>query len=65
MPNPKRKMSKTRTRKRRTNYKAKVAAIVVDGSNETPHLNHRAYWLEGKLYYNGRVIKEKKEKVAE
>ena len=61
MPNPKRRHSKTRGRKRRTHYKAENPTVSIDKASGEAHLSHRAVWTsEGKLMYNGRVIKEKK-----
>ncbi|MFA5834804.1 MAG: 50S ribosomal protein L32 [Bacteroidota bacterium] len=62
MPNPKRRHSKTRGRKRRTHYKAEKPTVAIDPVSGEAHLSHRAVWTsEGKLMYNGRVIKEKKQ----
>ncbi len=54
MPNPKRRHSKTRGRKRRTHYKAAVPTVV-----ECPHCHEKT--LPHKVcascgYYDGRVI---------
>ena len=62
MPNPKRKLSKTRRDKRRTHYKAIPATISTDPTTGEAHLMHRAHWYEGKLYYKGQVVMEKTEK---
>ena len=59
MPNPKRKLSKTRRDKRRTHYKATAKQLAVCPTTGEHHLPHRAFWLEGKLYYNGKVVMEK------
>lgn len=56
MPNPKRRHSVTRTRKRRTHDKASVPTIAIDPTTGQPHRFHRAHWHEGKLYYKGRVV---------
>ncbi len=61
MAHPKRKISKTRRDKRRTHYKATPAQIAACPTTGEPHLYHRAYWLEDKLYYKGKVIMEKTE----
>ncbi len=61
MAHPKRKISKTRRDKRRTHYKATPAQIASCPTTGEPHLYHRAYWLEDKLYYKGKVIMEKTE----
>lgn len=58
MPNPKRKTSKTRRDKRRTHYKAAAKQMVICPATGEHHLPHRAYWHEGKLYYNGKVVLE-------
>jgi large subunit ribosomal protein L32 len=59
MPNPKRKLSKSRRDKRRTHYKATPASITNDPTTGEAHLTHRAHWYEGKLYYKGKVVMEK------
>jgi large subunit ribosomal protein L32 len=59
MAHPKSRVSKARKRKRRTHYKITAPTVVFDKATGEPHLPHRAYWLEGKLYYRGRVIAEK------
>ncbi len=62
MPNPKRRHSKTRGRKRRTHYKAEKPTIAIDPASGEAHLSHRAVWTsDGKLMYKGRVIMEKKQ----
>ena len=59
MAHPKRKQSTTRRDKRRTHYKASRPQIATCPTTGEPHLYHRAYWYEGKLYYKGKVIIEK------
>jgi large subunit ribosomal protein L32 len=59
MPNPKRKISKTRRDKRRTHYKAVVPQLAKDATSGEMHLYHRAHWHEGKLYYRGKIVMEK------
>lgn len=59
MPNPKRRLSKSRSRKRRTHYKATAPTLAVCPTTGETHLYHRAYWHEGKLYYKGKVVMEK------
>jgi large subunit ribosomal protein L32 len=62
MPNPKRRHSKTRGRKRRTHYKAELPTIAIDPASGEPHLSHRSVWTaDGKLMYKGPVILEKKQ----
>ncbi|MCI5058845.1 MAG: 50S ribosomal protein L32 [Flavobacteriales bacterium] len=59
MAHPKRKQSKSRRDKRRTHYKASIPQIATCPTTGEPHLYHRAYWSEGKLYYRGKVVMEK------
>ena len=59
MPNPKRKISKSRRDKRRTHDKAAVPTLATDTTTGSTHLYHRAHWHEGKLYYKGKVVLEK------
>lgn len=59
MPNPKRRHSQQRGRKRRTHYKAEPATWSIDAVTGESHLRHRAHWVEGKLYYRGRVVMDK------
>ncbi|HTX18522.1 MAG TPA: 50S ribosomal protein L32 [Bacteroidota bacterium] len=54
MPNPKRRHSKTRGRKRRTHYKATAPALGECPNCREPKLLHRACPNCG--YYNGRSI---------
>ncbi|TVP44845.1 MAG: 50S ribosomal protein L32 [Mongoliibacter sp.] len=59
MAHPKRKISKTRRDKRRTHYKLTAPGMAQCPTTGEFHLPHRAYWLDGKLYYKGQVIMEK------
>lgn len=59
MPNPKRRHSQQRGAKRRTHYKAVAATWSIDQVTGESHLRHRAHWVEGKLYYRGRVVVDK------
>ncbi len=59
MPNPKRRHSKTRRDKRRTHYKAVADNIAICPTTGEPHLFHRAYWHEDKMYYKGKVVVDK------
>lgn len=61
MAHPKRKQSKTRTRKRRTHYKATAPNVATCPTTGQPHLFHHAHWYDGKLYYKGKVVMEKSE----
>jgi len=58
MAHPKRKISKARRDKRRANYKAEVPNVVICPTTGTPHLRHRAYYVDGNLYYKGKLIVE-------
>lgn len=58
MPNPKHKHSKSRRDKRRTHYKAEAPTLSVCPTTGETHLRHRAHWLDGKLYYKGKVVME-------
>jgi large subunit ribosomal protein L32 len=59
MPHPKHKISKSRRDKRRTHDKAEVPTIAICSTTGEPHLFHRAYWHENKMYYKGKVVMEK------
>jgi large subunit ribosomal protein L32 len=59
MPNPKRRHSQQRGAKRRTHYKAQAETWTVDTVTGESHLRHRAHWVEGKLYYRGKVVVDK------
>jgi large subunit ribosomal protein L32 len=59
MAHPKSRISKTRKRKRRTHYKATAANVSICPTTGEAHLPHRAYWVDNKLYYNGKVLLEK------
>jgi large subunit ribosomal protein L32 len=59
MAHPKRKISKTRRDKRRTHYKLTTPGLAQCPTTGEFHLPHRAFWLDGKLYYKGQVIMEK------
>jgi len=61
MAHPKRRQSTTRRDKRRTHYKATAPTVAVCSTTGEPHLYHRAYWHEGKMYYKGKVVMEKEE----
>jgi large subunit ribosomal protein L32 len=61
MAHPKRKTSKTRKAKRRTHYKAEEPTLSRCSATGTVHRRHTAYFHEGNLYYNGKLVIEKKE----
>ena len=56
MAHPKRKISTQRTKKRRTHYKADLPTLSIDSTTGETHERHRAHWVEGKLYYKGKVV---------
>lgn len=58
MPNPKRRHSQQRSKKRRTHYKAEAATLSTDKTTGELHVRHRAHVSEGKLYYKGLVVTE-------
>ncbi|MBE0637772.1 MAG: 50S ribosomal protein L32 [Bacteroidales bacterium] len=61
MAHPKRKISKTRRDKRRTHDKAKMPTLAKCPTTGTVHVFHRAYWVDGDLYYKGKVVMQKNE----
>lgn len=64
MAHPKRKISKTRRDKRRTHYKATAKNVAICPTTKEPHLMHRAYEVDGDLYYKGKVVIENYSSVA-
>ena len=56
MAHPKRKISKTRRDKRRTHYKASAQTIKTCPETGESHLRHRAYYVNGVLYYKGKIL---------
>lgn len=60
MPNPKKKISTSRRDKRRTHYKAVAPTLSTCSVTGETHLRHRAYSVEGALYYKGKVVIEAK-----
>jgi large subunit ribosomal protein L32 len=63
MAHPKRKVSKTRRDKRRTHYKASEPTLAKCPETGVVHRYHRAYFVEGSLYYKGQLVYSKKESV--
>jgi large subunit ribosomal protein L32 len=61
MAHPKRRQSKSRTRKRRTHDSLTAPKVATCPTTGQPHLFHRAHWHEGKLYYKGKIVMEKAE----
>ena len=64
MAHPKRRISKTRRDKRRTHYKAIANNVSICPTTNEPHLRHRAYVVDGNLYYKGKVVIENYTSVA-
>jgi len=58
MAHPKRKISKTRRDKRRTHYKASSPQLATCPTTGVVHIYHRAYYVEGDLYYKGNLVVE-------
>ena len=56
MAHPKSKISKQRKRKRRTHYKASTPQLGKCNSTGEFHQWHRAYEVDGDLYYRGRIL---------
>jgi large subunit ribosomal protein L32 len=63
MPHPKRRHSKTRRDKRRTHYKATPLQVDICQNTGEAHVRHRAYVVDGNLYYNGNLMVEEYKKV--
>ena len=54
---PKRKQSKARSRKRRAQWKMKDNSCISKcPQTDTPHRRHRAYEVDGVLYYKGKIL---------
>jgi large subunit ribosomal protein L32 len=58
MAHPKRKISKSRRDKRRTHYKAEAPTLFTCKTTGAIHLPHRAYSVDGNLYYKGKLLVE-------
>ncbi len=61
MAHPKRKISKTRRDKRRTHYKAETPQLATCATTGEVHEYHRAYWVDGSMYYKGQMVIESSE----
>jgi len=59
MAHPKHKISKTRRDKRRTHDNAVAPTLATCPTTGTIHVYHRAYWVEGDLYYKGKMVMQK------
>jgi large subunit ribosomal protein L32 len=58
MAHPKRKISKSRRDKRRTHYKAEAPTLTTCKTTGAIHLPHRAYTVDGNVYFNGKILIE-------
>jgi len=58
MAHPKRRISTQRKRKRRTHYKAETPNVAICPNTGEAHLWHRAYYVDGNLYYRGKLAIE-------
>ena len=58
MAHPKRKISKTRRDKRRTHYKTEAPQLATCPTTGDVHEYHRAYWVDGNMYYKGQMVIE-------
>ncbi len=56
MAHPKSRISKQRKRKRRTHLKAPIPQIATCKTTGEQHIYHRAYWVDGNMYYRGQVV---------
>lgn len=57
MAHPKSRISKQRKRKRRTHKnRAEKPNLVACPETGERHLRHRAFWLDGNLYYRGQIL---------
>ena len=64
MAHPKRKTSKTRRDKRRTHYKAETPTLSTCSTTGTVHERHRAYYVDGNLYYKGKLVIDAESRVG-
>lgn len=60
MAHPKRKTSKTRRDKRRTHLKMGLPSLSVCPNTGEIHRSHRAYEVDGNIYFNGKLFSESK-----
>ncbi|NOX47094.1 MAG: 50S ribosomal protein L32 [Chlorobi bacterium] len=61
MAHPKRKISKQRRDKRRTHYKAEAPTLGTCQTTGEVHKYHRGYFVDGDLYYKGKLVYSKAE----
>ena len=55
---PKKRQSKTRSKKRRTHYKSTLVHTVKCKNTGVEHLPHHAYYHDGILYYKGKPVED-------
>ena len=61
MPVPKQKHSKARTMKRKSQWKSKDTSCVSTCSETgTIHKRHKAYEVDGVLYFKGKILQKNK-----
>jgi large subunit ribosomal protein L32 len=63
MAHPKSRISKARKRKRRTHKKITPPNVAICKTTGEPHLMHRAYEVDGNLYYRGKVLAQLEEDI--
>jgi large subunit ribosomal protein L32 len=56
MAHPKSRISRQRKRKRRTHKKIAAPGVSICKQTGEPHLYHRAYEVDGNLYYKGKLL---------
>ncbi len=56
MAHPKRKQSKSRRDKRRSHDGIKMPQLAKCPTTGTTHVYHRAYYVDGDLYYKGKLV---------
>ena len=54
---PKRRQSKSRSRKRKSQWKMRDrSCLSTCPQTDTTHLRHHAYMVDGVLYYKGKIL---------
>ncbi len=64
MPNPKWRHSKRRKRARRTHFVTEAPNVATCPVTGEKHLMHHAYWVDGAMYYRGKMVIEAKASAA-
>ena len=65
MAHPKSKISKQRKRKRRTHYKAATPQLATCPTTGEIHQYHRAYYVDGNMYYKGQMVIKAEEEIED